>query len=63
MIDGLTHESAHAYLFSLSLGDSFVDNPDDELHAFALAALIHDHWMVYFMRPMSPRECTTLRVA
>jgi HEXXH motif-containing protein len=32
MIDGLTHESAHAYLFSLSLGDSFVDNPDDELH-------------------------------
>ncbi len=32
MIDGLTHESAHAYLFSLSLGASFVDNPDDELH-------------------------------
>ena len=32
MIDGLTHESAHAYLFSLSLGDSFVENPDDELH-------------------------------
>ena len=36
MIDGLTHESAHAYLFSLSLGDSFVDNPDDELHASPL---------------------------
>jgi hypothetical protein len=32
MIDGLTHESAHAHLFSLSLGDSFVTNPDDELH-------------------------------
>ena len=32
MIDGLSHESAHAYLFALSLGDSFVDNPDDELH-------------------------------
>jgi HEXXH motif-containing protein len=32
MIDGLTHESAHAYLFSLSFGDSFVENPDDELH-------------------------------
>jgi hypothetical protein len=31
MIDGLSHESAHAHLFSLSLGDSFVDNPDDEL--------------------------------
>jgi HEXXH motif-containing protein len=36
MIDGLTHESAHAYLFSLSLGDSFVDNPDDEMHASPL---------------------------
>jgi hypothetical protein len=32
MIDGLTHESAHAHLFALSLGDSFVTNPDDELH-------------------------------
>jgi hypothetical protein len=32
MIDGLTHESAHAHLFSLSLGESFVTNPDDELH-------------------------------
>jgi len=32
MIDGLSHESAHAYLFALSLGDSFVNNPDDELH-------------------------------
>jgi hypothetical protein len=32
MIDGLTHESAHAHLFSLSLGDPFVENPDDELH-------------------------------
>jgi hypothetical protein len=32
MIDGLSHESAHAYLFALSLGDSFVDNLDDELH-------------------------------
>jgi len=32
MIDGLTHESAHAYLFSLSFGDAFVENPDDELH-------------------------------
>jgi hypothetical protein len=36
MIDGLTHESAHAYLFSLSLGDSFVQNPDDEMHASPL---------------------------
>jgi hypothetical protein len=32
MIDGLTHESAHAHLFALSLGESFVTNPDDELH-------------------------------
>jgi hypothetical protein len=32
MIEGLSHESAHAYLFGLSLGDAFVDNPDDELH-------------------------------
>jgi hypothetical protein len=32
MIDGLTHESVHAHLFSLSLGDSFVTNPDDERH-------------------------------
>ena len=32
MIDGLSHESAHAHLFALSLGDSFVDNPDDEVH-------------------------------
>jgi HEXXH motif-containing protein len=32
MIDGLAHESAHAHLFSLSLGDSFVENPDNELH-------------------------------
>jgi hypothetical protein len=30
MIDGLIHESAHAHLFSLSLGESFVHNPDDE---------------------------------
>src|SRR4029079_12233613 len=29
MIDGLSHESAHAHLFSLSFGDSFVLNPDD----------------------------------
>jgi HEXXH motif-containing protein len=36
MIDGLTHESAHAHLFSLSLGDPFVENPDDELHASPL---------------------------
>jgi hypothetical protein len=36
MIDGLTHESAHTYLFSLSLGDPFVTNPDDELHASPL---------------------------
>ena len=36
MIDGLSHESAHAYLFALSLGDSFVTNPDDELHASPL---------------------------
>ena len=32
MIDGLTHESAHAYLFSLSLGDPFVANKDDEFY-------------------------------
>jgi HEXXH motif-containing protein len=32
MIDGFTHESAHAHLLALSLGDSFVTNPDDELH-------------------------------
>ena len=32
MIVGLSHEIAHAYLFGLSLGNSFVDNPDDELH-------------------------------
>jgi hypothetical protein len=31
MIEGLSHESTHAYLFALSVGDSFVDNPDDEL--------------------------------
>ena len=36
MIDGLSHESAHAYLFALSLGDSFVNNPDDELRASPL---------------------------
>ena len=36
MIDGLTHESAHAYLFSLSLGDSFVNNPDEERRASPL---------------------------
>ena len=36
MIDGLSHESAHAYLFSLSLGDSFVENPDEELHSSPL---------------------------
>ena len=36
MIDGLTHESAHAHLFSLSFGDPFVTNPDDELHASPL---------------------------
>jgi HEXXH motif-containing protein len=38
MIDGLSHETAHAYLFALSLGDSFVDNPDDELHPSPLRA-------------------------
>jgi HEXXH motif-containing protein len=38
MIAGLTHESAHAYLFALSLGDAFVDNPDDELHPSPLRA-------------------------
>jgi hypothetical protein len=38
MIEGLSHESAHAYLFALSLGDSFVDNPDDELHPSPLRA-------------------------
>jgi HEXXH motif-containing protein len=38
MIDGLSHESAHAYLFALSLGGSFVDNPDDELHPSPLRA-------------------------
>ena len=32
MIDGLVHESAHANLFSLSLGDPFVANKDDELY-------------------------------
>ena len=32
MIDGLVHESAHASLFSLSLGDPFVANKDDELY-------------------------------
>lgn len=32
MIDGLSHESAHAHLFGLSLGDAFVTNPPDELH-------------------------------
>ena len=36
MIDGLTHESAHAHLFSLSLGDAFVTNPDDELRTSPL---------------------------
>jgi hypothetical protein len=36
MIDGLTHESAHAHLFSLSLGEAFVSNPDDELHGSPL---------------------------
>ena len=36
MIDGLIHESAHAHLFSLSLGESFVHNPDDERHASPL---------------------------
>jgi HEXXH motif-containing protein len=36
MIEGLSHESAHAHLFSLSLGDSFVRNSDDELHASPL---------------------------
>jgi hypothetical protein len=38
MIHGLCHESSHAYLFALSLGDSFVDNPDDELHRSPLRA-------------------------
>jgi HEXXH motif-containing protein len=38
MIEGLSHESAHVYLFALSLGDSFVDNPDDELHPSPLRA-------------------------
>ncbi len=32
MIDGLSHESAHAHLFGLSLGEAFVTNPPDELH-------------------------------
>ena len=32
MIDGLVHESAHANLFSLSLGDPFVANKDDEFY-------------------------------
>jgi HEXXH motif-containing protein len=32
MIDGFAHESGHAFLFSLSLGDSFVNNPNDELY-------------------------------
>ena len=36
MIVGLSHEIAHAYLFALSLGDPFVNNPDDELHASPL---------------------------
>ena len=36
MIDGLSHESAHAHLFSLSFGDSFVLNPDNELYASPL---------------------------
>jgi hypothetical protein len=38
MIEGLSHESAHAHLFALSLGDSFVDNPDEELRASPLRA-------------------------
>ena len=38
MIDGLTHEAHTPTSLSLSLGDSFVTNPDDELHLFALAA-------------------------
>ena len=36
MISGLAHESAHAFLFSLSFGDSFVHNPHDELHSSPL---------------------------
>jgi len=38
MIEGLSHESAHAHLFALSLGDSFVDNPDEELRPSPLRA-------------------------
>jgi HEXXH motif-containing protein len=36
MIEGLSHESAHAYLFALSLGESLVNNSDDELHSSPL---------------------------
>jgi HEXXH motif-containing protein len=38
LINGLCHESTHVYLFALSLGDSFVDNPDDEVHPSPLRA-------------------------
>jgi hypothetical protein len=36
MTDFLVHESAHTFLFSLSLGEPFVENPDDELHSSPL---------------------------
>ena len=32
MVDGLSHESAHAYLFALSEGETFVNNAVDELY-------------------------------
>lgn len=32
MVDGLAHESAHAHLFGLSMGDPFVNNSPDEVH-------------------------------
>ncbi len=38
MIDGLSHESAHAHLFGVSLGDALVQNPPDERHPSPLRA-------------------------
>src|SRR5262249_28425025 len=38
LINGLCHEGTHVYLFALSLGDSFVDNRDDEVHPSPLRA-------------------------
>jgi hypothetical protein len=38
LINGLCHESTHVYLFALSLGDSFVNNPDNEVHPSPLRA-------------------------